>query len=40
MRAIWFNPQGKPWEGETDPDAEIRSLAELPALLGRWNTPG
>ena len=38
MRAIWFNPQGKPWEGETDPDAEIRSLAELPALLGRWNT--
>ncbi|WP_431483109.1 HAD family hydrolase [Pseudomonas solani] len=40
MRAIWFNPQGKAWDGESAPDAEIRNLAELPALLGRWNTPG
>ncbi|HSC82636.1 MAG TPA: HAD family hydrolase [Pseudomonas sp.] len=33
LRAIWFNPQGKVWEGEQPPDAQIRSLAELPALL-------
>ncbi|MBD9427094.1 HAD family hydrolase [Pseudomonas sp. PDM15] len=37
LRAIWFNPQGKPWEGEQLPDAQIRSLAELPALLERWS---
>ncbi len=36
MRAIWFNPQGKAWEGEQAPDAQIRSLAELPALLASW----
>ena len=36
LRAIWFNPQGKPWETATTPDAEIRSLAELPALLHSW----
>jgi HAD superfamily hydrolase (TIGR01549 family) len=36
LRAIWFNPQGKAWEGEQAPDAQIRSLAELPALLERW----
>ena len=36
MRAIWFNPQGRVWEGETTPDAQIASLAELPALLGSW----
>ena len=35
MRAIWFNPNGKPWAGEEEPSAEIRSLAELPALLAR-----
>lgn len=35
MRAIWFNPSGKPWAGEEEPSAEIRSLAELPALLAR-----
>ena len=39
LRAIWFNPQGKEWSGETTPDAQIRSLAELPALLERWNNP-
>ncbi|MFY1018265.1 HAD family hydrolase [Ectopseudomonas khazarica] len=36
LRAIWFNPQGRAWEGETTPDAQIASLAELPALLGSW----
>lgn len=37
MRAIWFNPAGGPWQQEDGkPDAEIRSLSELPALLVRW----
>ncbi|MBS7662510.1 HAD family hydrolase [Pseudomonas lalucatii] len=36
LRAIWFNPQGKAWEAQAPADAEIRSLAELPALLERW----
>ena len=39
LRAIWFNPQGKEWNGEHTPDAQIRSLAELPSVLERWNTP-
>ncbi|AXK54560.1 MULTISPECIES: HAD family hydrolase [Pseudomonas] len=38
LRAIWFNPAGKAWEAERAPDAEIRSLKELPALLGRWHS--
>ncbi|MDP9531900.1 HAD-IA family hydrolase [Pseudomonas protegens] len=38
LRAIWFNPAGKTWEAERAPDAEIRSLKELPALLGRWHS--
>ncbi len=33
MKAIWYNPQGKPWAAEGRPDAEVASLAELPALL-------
>lgn len=33
LRAVWFNPGGKPWSQEGSPDAEIRSLAELPVLL-------
>ena len=37
MRAIWFNPAGKVWEAERLPDAEIRSLTDLPAVLARWN---
>ena len=37
LRAVWFNPTGKPWEADTRPDAQIRSLAELPALLRSWN---
>ena len=39
LRAIWFNPQGKAWEGEHTPDAQIQSLAELPALLEGWGKP-
>jgi len=26
------------WEAQREPDAEIRSLTELPALLARWNS--
>lgn len=33
MRAIWYNPQRKPWEAEHKPDAEIHSLAQLPETL-------
>jgi len=36
LRAIWFNPLGKAWEADTMPDGEVRSLADLPALLERW----
>lgn len=38
LRAIWFNPAGKIWEADRLPDAQIRSLTELPALLARWNS--
>ena len=37
LRAIWFNPQGKAWQGDTAPDAQIRNLAELPRLLEHWS---
>lgn len=36
LRAIWFNPGQLPWEGTTRPNAEIRSLREIPQLLRRW----
>jgi putative hydrolase of the HAD superfamily len=36
MHAIWFNPNGRTWEGDEAPDREIRSLGELPALLHEW----
>jgi len=36
VRAIWFNPAGKAWQYEGRPDAQVSSLAELPALLTRW----
>ncbi|MFO2461890.1 HAD family hydrolase [Pseudomonas sp. 15FMM2] len=36
LRAVWFNPMGKEWEGDKLPDAQILSLAELPALLNNW----
>ncbi|BBP62277.1 HAD-IA family hydrolase [Pseudomonas sp. St316] len=37
LRAVWFNPTGKAWEAEHAPDAEIRSLTELPGLLAGWH---
>jgi len=37
LRAVWFNPTGKAWEGDKHPDAQIRSLTELPTLLSRWS---
>ena len=33
LRAIWFNPQGKPPRADIPADYEIRELGELPALL-------
>lgn len=36
LRAVWFNPLGKAWEADNTPDGEVRSLADLPALLERW----
>ncbi|WLH12585.1 HAD-IA family hydrolase [Pseudomonas hefeiensis] len=38
LRAIWFNPAGKVWDAEHAPDAEIRSLTELPGLLTGWHS--
>jgi putative hydrolase of the HAD superfamily len=37
MRAIWYNPLGKPWEADTLPDAEISSLTQLPGVLKAWS---
>ncbi len=36
LRAVWFNPTGKVWDADKRPDAEIRSLTELPDLLRNW----
>ncbi|MCU7236739.1 HAD family hydrolase [Pseudomonas peradeniyensis] len=36
LRAVWFNPQHKPWSGEQAPDAEIQRLSQLPDVLARW----
>lgn len=36
LRAIWFNPQGKTWEPDNRPDAEIQRLSQLPELLHSW----
>ncbi|MFP3516122.1 HAD-IA family hydrolase [Pseudomonas sp. SIMBA_077] len=33
LRAIWFNPGGKRWEGDKAPDAEVGCLSELPAVM-------
>ena len=40
LRAIWFNPAGKPWTGEQAPDGEVSCLSELPALLAQWQRSG
>jgi putative hydrolase of the HAD superfamily len=37
MRAIWYNPQSKPWEADKLPDAEISSLTQLPGVLSSWS---
>lgn len=37
LRAIWFNPRGLSWSAANQPDGQIRSLAELPALLDSWS---
>jgi putative hydrolase of the HAD superfamily len=36
MRAIWYNPQGKVWEADGLPNAEIHNLSQLPEVLARW----
>jgi HAD superfamily hydrolase (TIGR01509 family) len=36
-RAVWFNPAAKAWAERAPADAEVRHLAELPALLERWS---
>lgn len=36
LRAVWFNPQHKPWNSEQAPDAEIQRLSQLPDVLARW----
>ena len=36
LRAVWFNPRGKVWEGDKYPDAQIINLMELPELLRSW----
>lgn len=33
LRAVWFNPGQIAWTQDYQPDAQIRSLAELPKLL-------
>ena len=37
LRTVWMNPDGRPWPGETRPDAEIRSLASLLSVVDGWN---
>lgn len=35
MKAIWFNPARKQWDGEEAPSAIIHNLAELPGVLAK-----
>jgi putative hydrolase of the HAD superfamily len=35
MKAIWFNPARKPWDGEEAPSAIIHNLSELPDVLAK-----
>jgi len=37
LRTVWLNRGGDPVPGGVRPDAEIGDLAELPAVLARWN---
>jgi putative hydrolase of the HAD superfamily len=36
MRTVWVNRTGQQASAEILPDAQIRSLGELPAILARW----
>lgn len=36
LRAVWFNPGGKHWDGDKAPDAEIGCLSKLPAVLKQF----
>lgn len=36
MRAIWYNPLGKAWDGGDLPNAQIHNLSQLPEVLARW----
>ncbi|ROT28082.1 HAD family hydrolase [Micromonospora sp. HM5-17] len=36
LRSVWLNRAGLPRPADLRPDAEIRSLAELPAVLAGW----
>ncbi|MFW2339048.1 MAG: HAD family hydrolase, partial [Acidimicrobiia bacterium] len=40
IRSIWLNRNGVEREGNVVPDAEVRSLAEVPAVLDRWSDVG
>jgi putative hydrolase of the HAD superfamily len=36
LRTVWVNVTGADWPGGAAPDAEVRHIGELPALLERW----
>ena len=36
LRAIWYNPLDKAWGEDPPPDAQVRRLSDLPALLANW----
>ena len=36
LRTVWMNPCGRPWPGGKRPDAEIRSLDSLLAVIDAW----
>ncbi len=37
MRTIWFNPEQKVWTGESEPDAQISQISQLPDLIKRFD---
>ena len=39
MQALWFNPQGTPWEGSGQPPEQLRQWSDLPDLLQRLQNP-
>lgn len=36
MRTVWVNPAAEPWPGGREPDAVVRTVAELGAVLDAW----